>query len=164
MEFQKLLEEVKNHAISYFETHHDPELIYHDLKHTKSVVTSATHIADHYQLSDADFFTVIAAAWFHDTGYFTDKTDHETKSIQLATDFLKQLKVDNTLIEKVGDCIKATKMPQHPVGLLQEILCDADLYHLGTDDFEEKTKQLRKEIETVKHIEIDKQQWRQKNM
>src|ERR1700748_860716 len=87
MEFQKLLEEVKNHAISYFETHHDPELIYHDLKHTKSVVTSATHIADHYQLSDADFFTVIAAAWFHDTGYFTDKTDHETKSIQLATDF-----------------------------------------------------------------------------
>jgi len=164
MEFQKLLEDIKNHVVSYFEAHHDPELVYHDIKHTQSVVTSATRIADHYQLNDEDFFTVITAAWFHDTGYFTNKTDHETKSAQLAADFLKELKVDDSLIERIGDCIKATKMPQKPIGRLQEILCDADLYHLGSDKFEERSKQLLKEIEGVKHIEMDKQQWRQKNI
>jgi predicted metal-dependent HD superfamily phosphohydrolase len=164
MEFQKLLEEIKDHVVSYFEAHHDPELTYHDLKHTRSVVASATKIADHYQLSDEDFFTVITAAWFHDTGYFADKTDHETKSIELAGHFLKKLNVGEALIEKVTSCIRATKMPQKPSSLLEEILCDADLFHLGTDKFEDKSRELRKEIEAVKHIEIDKQQWRQKNI
>ena len=45
MKFQPLLEEVKNYIISYFDVHHDPELIYHNLKHTKDVVASATQIA-----------------------------------------------------------------------------------------------------------------------
>ena len=164
MEFQKLLEKVKDHVVSYFEVHHDPELTYHDLKHTQSVVTSTTKIADHYQLSDEDFFTVITAAWFHDAGYLTNKKDHEAKSIELADNFLKELKVDGALIEKVEGCIRATKIPQKPLNRLEEILCDADLFHLGTDKFEDKTKQLRKEIEAVKHLEINKQQWRQKNI
>ncbi|HEY0244246.1 MAG TPA: Pycsar system effector family protein [Mucilaginibacter sp.] len=164
MEFQQLLEEIKQYVLNYFEVHHDPELIYHDVKHTKDVVTTATRLANHYQLNDEDFFIVIAAAWFHDTGYYTDKKDHETKSAELAVNYLNGLKIDATVIEKVRGCIMATRMPQKPTGLLQEILCDADLYHLGTDDFEDKSKLIRKEVETVKHIDIDKQQWRKKTL
>ncbi len=55
-------------------------------------------------------------------------------------------------------------MPQKPTGLLEQIMCDADLFHLGTDDFADKNKLLRKEIEVAKHIDIDKQQWRKKNI
>lgn len=58
----------------------------------------------------------------------------------------------------------ATQMPQKPEGLLQQIVCDADLYHLGTDKFPERNKILRKEIEAIKHLEISKQQWREKNI
>lgn len=164
MEYQQLLEDVKQYVLNYFDTHHDPELLYHDLNHTKSVVAAATRIANHYQLSDEDFFIVMAAAWFHDTGYFVDRMNHEANGSKLAAEFLKQNQVDASVIEKVDGCIMATKMPQHPTGLLQEIICDADLFHLGTDDFSDKNKGLRKEIETVKHIEIDKQHWRQKNI
>jgi predicted metal-dependent HD superfamily phosphohydrolase len=164
MKFQQALEDVKQYVLSYFELHRDLELTYHDVDHTREVVIQATRLANHYQLNDEDFFIVIAAGWFHDTGYFTDKANHEVKSVELADSFLKDLKISDNIIEKIRGCILATKMPQKPNGLLEEILCDADLFHLGTDKFEGNNKQLRKEIETVKHIEIDKQQWRQKNI
>ncbi|MES2429046.1 MAG: Pycsar system effector family protein [Bacteroidota bacterium] len=164
MEFQQLLENVKQYVLNYFDVHHEPDLLYHDVKHTQAVVSAATQIANHYQLNDEDFFVVVTAAWFHDIGYFTDKANHEAAAAQLAADFLKPLKVSDAVIKKIDGCIMATKMPQKPTGQLQEIVCDADLFHLGTDDFADKNKELRKEIERVKHIEIDKQAWRQKNI
>jgi predicted metal-dependent HD superfamily phosphohydrolase len=164
MKFQPLLEQVKQYVISYFDVHHDPDLIYHNLRHTKDVVAAATQIANHYQLSDEDFFVVISAAWFHDTGYFTDKKDHESKSVGLATHFLKQHKVEQPVIDKVAGCILATKMPQSPADLLQQIICDADLFHLGTDDFRDKNKLLRKEMEAIKKHDIDKDEWRGYNI
>ena len=57
-----------------------------------------------------------------------------------------------------------TKMPQNPKGLLENILCDADLFHLGTNDFAEKSKQLRREVEALHNTTIDKAEWRQKNI
>lgn len=164
MKFQQLLEEVKQYVTSYFDAYQDPELIYHNIKHTKDVVAAAIKIANHYQLSDEDFFVVISAAWFHDTGYFTDRADHEAKSISIAEHELKQLKVAQPVINKIKACILATEMPQKPIGLLQEILCDADLFHLGTDDFMERSKMVRKEIETVKHITLDKDEWRARSI
>ncbi len=160
MKFQQLLEEVKKYVVAYFDANQDPELIYHNLKHTKDVVAAATKIANHYQLSDEDFFVVVSSAWFHDTGYFTDKADHEAKSIDIAVHELKQLKVDDAVIDKIKACILATEMPQKPVGLLQEILCDADLFHLGTDDFRERSKMVRKEFEKIRNITLDKDEWR----
>src|SRR6187402_496908 len=164
MKFQQLLEDIKQYVLHYFESHHDPQLIYHDVKHTRDVVANATRIANHYQLSDEDFFVVIAAAWFHDTGYFTDKINHEAAGAQLAAEHLKKLNVHEPVIEKVKGCIMATKMPQNPTGLLQEIVCDADLFHLGTEAFADRSKLMRKEVEISRHIEIDKQAWREKTI
>lgn len=164
MNYQQSLHEIKQYVTHYFETHADATLIYHDIEHTKRVVQQAAAIADHYQLSDEDYFTVMAAAWFHDTGYFVDKTDHEENGARLAAAHLKSLGVSDAIIEQVKGCILATKMPQRAVGLLQQIVCDADLYHLGTDQFADRSKLLRKEIEAVKNIKIDKSTWREKNI
>ena len=32
-------------------------------------------------------------------------------------------------------CIAATKMPQKPEGVLQQIICDADLFHLSLPEY-----------------------------
>jgi predicted metal-dependent HD superfamily phosphohydrolase len=164
MELKQSLEPVKDFVEAYFETYHKRELTYHNLNHTKSVVEAATRIAENYLLNEADLFAVISAAWFHDTGYLTSKEDHESRSAELAGEFLTGLKMDNELIQKVTECIKATRMPQKPKNLLQEILCDADLFHLGSFDFADKSKRLRKELEAVGHVKIDKRQWRQKSI
>jgi hypothetical protein len=50
MKFQHLLEKVKQYVLSYYESHNDPQLVFHNIKHAKDVVSNATHIANHYQL------------------------------------------------------------------------------------------------------------------
>ena len=164
MKYQQQLDDVKHHVLHYFETHADTQLIYHDLKHTKDVVANATRIATHYQLNDEDFFVVVTAAWFHDTGYFEDKFNHEEAGAVLVEKYLEKLGVDDTVIQKVKGCIIATKMPQNPTGLLEEIVCDADLYHLGLDTLPERSKLMRKEVEAIKHMELNKQTWRRKTL
>ncbi|PJJ83320.1 Pycsar system effector family protein [Mucilaginibacter auburnensis] len=164
MNFQQLLHEIKQYTLNYFETHEDATLIYHDIEHTRRVVQQTANIADHYQLSDEDYFVVMAAAWFHDLGYFVNKTEHEENGARMAAEHLQRLGVDEAVIEKIKGCILATKMPQRAVGLLQEIVCDADLFHLGTEQFADRSKLLKKEIEAIKGIKIDKKTWREKNI
>jgi predicted metal-dependent HD superfamily phosphohydrolase len=164
MDFQQLLHEIKRYVTNYFDKHANAALIYHDIEHTTRVVQQAGNIADHYQLNDEDYFTVIAAAWFHDMGYFVDKNNHEENGARMAAEHLKNLGVSDAIIEKIKGCILATKMPQRAEGLLQQIVCDADLYHLGTEQFANRSKLLKKEIEALKGIKIDKKTWREKNI
>jgi len=164
MNYQQLLEKVKQQVLSYFKLRNNEDLLYHNRKHTEDVVAAATQIANHYQLNDRDFFIVVASAWFHDTGYMEDTANHEEKSARLAEDFLKAQYVDEDIIKEVNGCIMATKMPQKPVGLLQSIICDADVFHLGTADFDGNNKQLRKECKAVYHCDFSKQDWRHKTI
>ena len=50
------------------------------------------------------------------------------------------------MIKEIGDAILSTRMPRNPQGLVQEILCDADTYHLGTKEFKSTNKLLKKEF------------------
>jgi len=162
MNYVQLLEDVKNEMIRFFHTHENPELVYHNLSHTQAVVASAAQIARHYKLDDRDFFVVCAAAWFHDAGYcISGATEHERRGAELATAFLQQQAVDEFVISDVRNCIMATCMPQHPATLLEKIVADADLYHLGTDRFIELNKKMRKEAEWRKGEKIGKSEWRQ---
>ena len=68
------------------------------------------------------------------------------QSTKLATTFLQENGADAALIEKVTSCINATKMPQSPGSLIEQILCDADLAHLGTDEFSAKNELLASRI------------------
>ena len=51
--------------------------------------------------------------------------------------------------------IMATKIPQSPKTLLEQIICDADLDYLGRDDFEPISNNLYKEFLTFKIIPED---------
>jgi predicted metal-dependent HD superfamily phosphohydrolase len=164
MKYKKLTEAVKQYVVTYFHTRQTDDLSYHNLGHTQEVAASAHSIGKHYRLSDEDLFIVVTASWFHDTGYLTDKKTHEITSVGIAEHELRRLKVGQPVIDKVTDCILATKMPQQPKGILQEIICDADFYHLGTKAFSEHSKQLHKEIETIMGVSLDKDEWRDTNI
>jgi predicted metal-dependent HD superfamily phosphohydrolase len=161
MNYSDVLHKIEQYVTSLFEANHRSHLYYHNLTHTRSVVSSARQIATYYHLDDHDSFVVMAAAWFHDSGYLVGPPEnHEQKGAELAETCLKENGTDAPTIDAVKGCILATKMPQHPVGLLQQILCDADLFHLGTADFQERSKLLRKEMEVLKDRHISKDEWR----
>lgn len=164
MQYREILDQLRTHVASLFLAHKDERFVYHNLHHTEQVVENAVRIANHYQLSDRDFFIVMAASWFHDMGYLFDCSQHEARGESIAAEFLAEKEVDKDTIALVGGCILATKMPQSPVGLLQQIVCDADLFHLGSDSFKEKNKLMRKEVAAFCNKEIDKNEWRIKTI
>ncbi|SFH03634.1 Pycsar system effector family protein [Pedobacter insulae] len=158
--YKQQLEEVKNFVLDYFHTRHDAKLVYHNLDHTQGVVNATMQIANHYQLNDKDFFIVCAGAWFHDTGYFEDIQNHEQKGAEIAIEFLKKQDIPADVRDSVMQVILATKMPQRPTNLLENIICDGDLFHLGTEEFTEKRKLMHKELALLYQIDSNKKEWR----
>ena len=65
----------------------------------------------------------------------------------MAAEFLQHESLSPELIGMFQNTIKATKMPQNPVTQIEKILCDADLFHLGTEEFETTDKQVKEETE-----------------
>ncbi|TCD08271.1 HD domain-containing protein [Pedobacter frigidisoli] len=164
MNYKQLQEDVEKHVSDYFHTHSDPRLVYHNLAHTKEVVNAAQQIANHYQLSEQDYFTVTVAAFFHDTGYFEDALNHEAKGAELADDFLVKHKVGKEIRDNVKSAILSTKIPQTPKNEIDKIICDADLFHLGLPDFRKKGKLMHKEVELIHKNDIKKVEWRKKDI
>ncbi|WP_114790589.1 DUF5706 domain-containing protein [Niabella yanshanensis] len=160
MDFKLILREISSYVADYFRDHGSEELLYHNYEHTASVATAAAELNAHYGLPEQEDFVVRAAAWFHDLGYLVDPDNHEAASVVLAENFLKEKQVTSVIIEEVKDCILATRMPQKPKNLLQQIVCDADMSHFSTDSFAEKSKQLRKELQTRCGLAISKNAWR----
>ncbi|MCX8020874.1 MAG: DUF5706 domain-containing protein [Chitinophagaceae bacterium] len=141
------------------------DIRFHTLEHTQEVVAASQLLADTMNLSSDDRFALLLAAWFHDTGYVKGTAkDHETYSVQIAEEFIQAKGLDEETKQKVIGCILATRIPQNPTTLLEEILCDADLFHLGTDTFKQKSKLLRAEIEALEHTEYTKKEWRRMNI
>ncbi len=161
MNYSPLLDQVKHYVFQFFKTRGDQKFVYHNLSHTEAVAANAYRIAAHYDLSDRDIFIIITAAWFHDTGYFNgEPADHEQRGAALAGDYLRNIGIDNETIAAIGNCILATRMPQTPGNLNEQIVCDADLYHFGTDHFFERNKLMRKEAEWKLGRKISKEEWR----
>ena len=161
MNYQQVLEQVKQHVVRYFKSKGDAKLMYHNLEHTLAVVSHSGQIARHYNLGDKDFFVVMAAAWFHDSGYFNgDPETHEARGADIATIFLRDNGADEETIQAVRACIIATQVPQSPHNLVEQIVCDADLFHFGTTDFSERNKLMRKEAELRLGKKISKTDWR----
>ncbi|MFM2138604.1 MAG: hypothetical protein RJA57_911 [Bacteroidota bacterium] len=143
----------------------DKRICFHDLRHTEEVVAGCQRIADHQGIGEDDRFALLLSAWFHDTGYTTGHAkDHEAASVRIATEFLNEYKAGPELVRTVTDCILATRMPQSPDTPLQEMICDADLTHLGTDSFGSRSRDLRSELNTFGGNDVSKKDWRRINI
>ncbi len=143
---------VEQHVTNLFDTN-KPKLFYHTLEHTQETLKRAEEIAAHYKLSEKEMLAVYIAAWFHDTGrIFTGPENHEEKSVELMKSFMQINCPETELIQIIEGCILATKRSVTPANLLQQILSDADTYHLGTKEFKRTNKQVRKEISMDKEM------------
>lgn len=121
---------------------------YHNLDHTIEVVSRVKEINSFYKLNSTDAFITTVAAWFHDTGYvYVGAEGHEKESIRIMLLFLTSHNIEEKIINAIAECINATKFPPRPTYLLENILCDADTYHFGTERFQKTDVLVKKEIE-----------------
>ncbi|WP_343669046.1 Pycsar system effector family protein [Chitinophaga sp.] len=160
MQTSVIIDAAQQYVTTQYQDHPHPNLVYHNLEHTRQVVAAAAQISAHYRLQDTDLLVVYVAAWFHDLGYLLGESKtHEETGASLARNFLNEQKVPLNIQEQVTGCIMATKMPQEPHNLLEEIVCDADLFNFGTREFRKRTKVLHNEIELTHGKEIPGAVW-----
>jgi len=131
-----ILEKVENYIGVFFSKKHEDIYTYHNLTHTQYVVKAAKKIISKSDLSPNEKEIVIIAAWFHDTGYFTNITDHENESAKIADLFLNERSYNKENIEQIKNCIMSTKCPYTNFTCeLSNILCDADMWHFADKNF-----------------------------
>ena len=160
-----ILEEAQKYVSDLILTKVNKSITFHTLQHTQEVVAACEKMAGYYHLEDEDWFALSLAAWFHDTGYSSGQAkNHENVSIELAKEFINKHQIEQPVLDKVIGCINATRLPQNPTHLIEQIMCDADLFHLGTEEFKEKNRLLRKELNEFGGLGISKKEWRKKNV
>ena len=137
---------------------------YHNLDHTIQVVDKIKILAKEENISHEDTENLILAGWFHDLGYVDDADNHEEESRKIASDFLKQHQFPEERIAKIGELILATDKFYKPKNQLEEIIKDADMYHLASDDYFRICENLRQEIKEVHHQKFSKLQWAELNI
>jgi len=155
--------ELKNYVFEFFKEKLPVEAVYHNYNHTYEVVQACMEIGNSEGINIEDFEALLTAAWLHDTGYILGFEDHESKSKKIATDYLKSKNKSESFIQLVCELIDATRMPQKPKNKLQNIICDADLFHLGTENFNKKSILLRSEFEQLCNISFSNKEWLNKD-
>lgn len=139
-------------------------LVFHNFHHTVNVVRGVKDIGRHLQLDAAQKEILLLAAWFHDSGHVVKYMGHEEESQQLAKVWLLKENFPKDKTAQVLACIAATCMPQRPKDLLQQVICDADLYHLSMGEYCHLQFQLREEWKRVLQKEYSDITWMEENL
>ncbi|BAU53459.1 HD domain-containing protein [Mucilaginibacter gotjawali] len=108
---------------------------YHSYDHVMDVYQAAENLGKLENITDDDMQLLLTAALFHDSGFIEGATNHEEGSCRIAQLYLPNFDFNTCDIEKICGMIMATRLPQTPKNLLEQILADADLDYLGRDDF-----------------------------
>ena len=140
------------------------DYLYHNLRHTEDVVNGVKEIADAMGMPEKERRILIVAAWFHDIGYIQQEENHEMIATDYAEAFLKEREVEDELILRVKECILATKYPQNPSTLPEQIICDADMIHLGRKDFWQRATLIREEWALTRKELFEDHEWCELNV
>ncbi|MEM6801904.1 MAG: HD domain-containing protein [Bacteroidota bacterium] len=135
-------------------------LTYHGLHHTLDVSRSAKEIARMESIGGEDILLLETAALYHDSGFTRTYQNHEAAGCDIARESLPLFGYNKIQIRKICGMIMATRIPQSPTNLLEQILCDADLYYLGRSDFYHIGDTLFKEF-LYQGIVKDERDWNQ---
>ena len=140
--------------------------LYHNYTHTERVFKSVNEIIENTdtELSKEEKEILQLASLLHDAGYIKTVDGHEKESVNIATKFLKDNKVDSKIIDAVNACILATKFSYAPTNILEEIIRDADSSHFGKKYFEDASEFLRKELEIQGIKNYTPREWLDENI
>ncbi len=152
------------YVTEYVAAHLSGSFAYHDLNHTIKVVNAVGEICDGMGVKGHDKKVLQIAAWFHDLGYTKQVIGHEQFGASIAEDFLNKGGVRREDIDRVKGCILATRYPQCPTTRDEQILCDADMFHLGKKGFLEAVAPLRQEWAESKSLTYSEREWYQLNI
>lgn len=128
-------EQAGKHILSRMQNELASNIYYHNVSHVVDVVSAAERIGIAEKINPAELELLKVAALYHDCGFIIEANNHEKHGCEIAQAELPGFGFSSDEINVICDLIMATKIPQSPKNLLEQIICDADLDYLGRDDF-----------------------------
>jgi predicted metal-dependent HD superfamily phosphohydrolase len=153
------IRQAKTFAEQVFKNRSFEKHLFHNFDHTKEVVDAVGIIGRHATLSADEMESALVAAWLHDVGYANGSKNHEEASAQKARELLEKIGAPAQKVGVVTEAILATRMPQQPNSIVAQVLCDADLYHLATEECQEKSSMLREELRALGTKDMTNEEW-----
>ncbi len=152
--------QAQQYALKRLEQELDASLTYHSLFHTRDdVMPAAARYAAMEGLGEEDTGLLCTAAAFHDIGFVERYANHEIVGIRIATEALPGFGFTPAQIQVVLDIILATRLPQTPFTLLEQIMADSDLDTFGRGDFFKRNDDLRSELGVNGYPTTDSEWW-----
>ena len=159
-----VVDQAREFIQQFFEEQELEPFTYHNLSHTERVARVAKELSQDESISNREQELLEIAALFHDTGYFDGAEEHELRSAELASEWLSSKGVSDEEISIVIKLIEVTRMGSNPASKLEQIICDADISHIGTKEYKSEAKALRQEKENVQNLTYSDREWIEKNI
>jgi class 3 adenylate cyclase/predicted metal-dependent HD superfamily phosphohydrolase len=140
------LQDIQKDILEKLEKNLPKNLYYHNLKHTVNVFYQTEMIGRAEGVTEEQLLLLKTAALLHDIGFLVSYDHHEEKGVEIAKNILATYHYSSDQISIINKLILATKYPQKPQNLLQQIICDADLDYLGRPDFIPTSQNLFREL------------------
>ncbi|MEP2770696.1 MAG: Pycsar system effector family protein [Fulvivirga sp.] len=161
-EKSKIVSKAESYVTGLFKEKLPENLLYHNLSHTYEVAEISKELGEISELSDSELEMLQVAAWFHDTGYIKKYNGHEEESLKYAREFMDGENYDEKKKKVVERLIKSTIKGHKPNDMLEEILHDADMAHIGRKRFFRKGELLRVELESYLDESYSELEWEKK--
>lgn len=150
------------HAMERLRAELPPIIVYHNVWHTEQDIMPAAlqlaRLTD--QIGDQDRRLLEVAAAYHDIGFIEQVRDHELIGARIVAQTLPGFGFASRQIECIMGMLLATRIPQSPRSILEQILADADLDVFGRADFFERNAALRQELSSLGHPLTDAEWYR----
>ena len=133
---------------------------YHSYEHAIDVMQRAIYLSEQENLPVDEIEMMALAGLFHDTGFIVMYDKNEPIWAKIASNYLKSINYDKNKIKLIEQIILATDPDYtNPKNIYEKIIKDADIDNLWRDDFQKKSNDIKKELETVKKIKIKDPEW-----
>ncbi len=160
----ELLRETALYVRDYYSRHFSEHHYFHNYNRTMNIVRNSDALAVNMNLGKQELKMAHLAAWFLELGVHRDYHDYQVISVELARDYFKTKELEAGVFDKIEECILSTRIPQQPVSLISQLVCDAGMYHLAEKEALQNLDALRVENSVIAGKDFSDEEWLNENI
>ena len=152
----ELVRETAAYIQNYYASNSKEQHCFHNYNRTISIVRTCDALASTMDAGGQENKLALLASWFLEVGYTVDYLNSQEKSALLAAEYFTGKGLEEEKIILIREAILSTKMPQQPISLVSQLVCDASAFHFGESNAFEN---LRKESAFVLKTKFTDEEW-----
>lgn len=161
---KKFLLITEDYVLSLVAKKLDKKYLFHNESNIQRVVNSVKELITGEKISEVDANILLFASWFHDVGYVNRRENHVEASVNIATTFLEEYNIDNSIIDAVVKLIRTTKLDVNSDDFLGKVFKDAISSYYADNSFLDKSVLLKEETNLLFNKNYSELEWIQKNI